>query len=116
MEINAITEYKKDPDDGGHISHLARRLNDLPFMDPDHQEVGLSKELEVDVIRECKGNQGGEEDEENTTNKPEGPAFWDPDHMQETGYCPGGEVCIEAMGSTQRTLTTPKQKRERTGA
>ena len=85
-------------------------------MGPDHQGVGLREELDADVIRECKGNQGGEDNEENTTNKPEGPAFWDPDHMWEMGYHPGGEEHIEAMGSTQRTLTTPEQKRKRTGA
>ena len=38
IEMNGITEYKKDPDDGGHISHLARRLNDLSFMDPNHKK------------------------------------------------------------------------------
>ena len=98
------------------MSHLAGRLCELPFTGTDYQEVGLREKLDVDVIRECKGDQGEEEDEENTTNKPEGPAFWDPDHMQETGYCPGGEERIEAMGSTQRTLMMPEQKQERTGA
>ena len=58
METNAIPEYKKDPDDGSHMSHLAGRLNDSPFTDPDYQEVGLSEELDADIIRECKGNQG----------------------------------------------------------
>ena len=36
--------------------------------------------------------------------------------MQETGYRPGSEEHIEAMGSTQRTLTTSEQKCKRTGA
>ena len=62
MEINTITEYKKDPDDRGHISHLDGRLNNPSFMDPDHKEVGLSEGLEVQVIRECKGNQGEGDD------------------------------------------------------
>ena len=98
------------------MSHLAGRLDKLPFMGTEYQDIGLREKLDVGVIRECKGDQGGEEDEENTTNKPEGPAVWDQDHRQEMGYCPGGEECIEAMGSTQRTLTMTKQKRERTGA
>ena len=80
MEINAITEYKKDPDDGGHISHLARRPDNSSFMDPDHKEVGLSEGLEVDIIRECKGNQGEGDDKESATNEPEGPSFREPDH------------------------------------
>ena len=88
----------------------------MPFTGIDYQEVGLREELDADVIRECKGNQGGGEDKENTTNKPEGPAFWDPDHMREMGYRPVGGERIEAMGSTQRTLTRPEQKRKRTGA
>ena len=92
------------------MSHLARRLGESPFMGIDYHQVGLGEELDVDIIRECKGDQGEEEDKENTTNKPEGPAFWDPDHRQGTGYCPGGKERIEAMGSTQRTPTTPKQK------
>ena len=79
-EINTITEYKRNPDDGGHISHLARRPDDLSFMDPDHKEGGLSEGLEVDVIRECKGNQGEGDGKENATNKPEGPSFREPDH------------------------------------
>ena len=57
------------------MSHLAGRLNDLPFTDPDYQEVGISEELDTDTSREYKGHQGEGEDEENTTNKPEGPAF-----------------------------------------
>ena len=108
LETKTIPEYKKDLDNGSHMSHLAGRLDKWPFMGTDYHEVGLREELDVDVIRECKGDQGGEEDKENTTNKPEGPAFWDPDHVQGMGYCPGSEERIEAMGSTQRAHTAPE--------
>ena len=75
LETNATPEYKKDPEDGSHMSHLAGRLNESPSTGPDHQGVGLREELDTDVIGECKGNQGGGEDKENATNEPEGPAF-----------------------------------------
>ena len=76
LDTKAVPECKKDLEDGSHMSHLAGRLNKVPFTGTDYQEVGLREKLDVDVIRECKGDQGGEEDEEKTTNKPEGPAFW----------------------------------------
>ena len=33
------------------------------FTGTDYHEVGLREELDVDVIRECKGDQGGEEED-----------------------------------------------------
>ena len=50
------------------MSHLTGRLKEVPFTGTNYQEVELREELDADVIRECKGNQGGGEDEENTTN------------------------------------------------
>ena len=80
IEINAITKYKTDPDDGSHVSHLSRRPNNSFFMDPDHKEVRISEGLEVGIIRECKGNKEEGDDKESATNKPEGPSFREPDH------------------------------------
>ena len=47
MEIDAITGYKRNQDDGGHVNHLTRRPDNLFFMDPDHEEVRISEGLEV---------------------------------------------------------------------
>ena len=80
MEIVAITEYKRNQDDGGHVSHLTRRPDNLFFMDPDHEEVRISEGLEADTIRECKGNKKRKDDKGSATNEPESLLFREPDN------------------------------------
>ena len=47
MEIDAIIGEERNTDDGGHISYSTKRPDDLFFMDPDHKEVRISEEPEV---------------------------------------------------------------------
>ena len=47
MEIGAIIGEERNTDDGGHISYSTKRPDDLFFTDPDHEEVRISEEPEV---------------------------------------------------------------------
>ena len=47
MEIDTIIGEEINTDNGGHISHLTKRSDDLFFTDPDHEEVRISEEPEV---------------------------------------------------------------------
>ena len=47
MEIDVITGYKRNQNDGSQESHLIREPDNLFFMDPDHKEVRISEAPEV---------------------------------------------------------------------
>ena len=86
MEINAITEYNKDPDDGSHMSHLAGRPNGSPFIDSNTQNYGEAERTMESTSVSQTGN----------TN-----------HMQEMGHHLSCEGHIETSGPARIKLGPP---------
>ena len=54
MEIGAITGEERNTDNAGQVSHSTKRPDNLFFMDPDHEEMRISEEPEVQNYWEAR--------------------------------------------------------------